>query len=210
MDVAALVISIVAVLLSVIVAGWAIYLQWCMFRATTDQLTAIGKENASLVERMAMSLGQIHEVATGTRSSLDATVSQLVSGLLERLGQPAEAAGTGSGRTHRDVEEWRVGQAASVLCGLRGASAIVGHLAGGARDVDTLGTELVSLLPDTEPGDAKFSVTATIAVLKALDLLDVGVDNRTVSLTAAGRQVAARLAKAATIPESPHRAKAAP
>ena len=69
MDEAALIIAIVALVLSVIVTGFGMALQWFMFRASTDQLTNIGKESAGISERIARSLGEIHETTATTRGA---------------------------------------------------------------------------------------------------------------------------------------------
>lgn len=198
METAALVISIFAILLSVIVAGWAIYLQWSMFKATTDQLVAIGKENASLGQRIARSLGRLQETAATTRSRLDATMEQLVSGLLGRaapaLGGPAEP----PEKLHAELQAWRVEQAVRVFRGLRAAPRVLEYLAGGARDSNDLGTQLVELRPEGEDEDPwMWDIAAIIGVFNALDLLAVDGEKGVVSLTAPGRQVAARLSEGA-------------
>jgi hypothetical protein len=206
MDVAALVISIFAVLLSVIVAGWSVRLQLLMFRATTDQLMAIGKENASLAERIAKSLGQLHEAATSTRSSLDKTIDQLLSAVLSRSTAPAssEAGGAEVGESQPGPEERRVQRAVMFLRTYRSAPVILGELAGGFIDVRTLGTERARLRAET--GDDEdiegvihwaMDVAAVLAVLHALDLLAFGPGRRTVTLTAEGKQLAALLLEAA-------------
>jgi len=196
MDVAALVISIFAILLSVIVAGWAIYLQWCMFKATTDQLNLIGKENASLGERIAMSLGQLHETATTTRGRLDTAMDQLVSGLLGRGAPAAEGAAAEPEQIGGSSDAWRVEQAVRVFRPLRAAPRVLEYLAGGARDADDLATQLVGLRPEGEPENPwMWDIAAIIAVSNGLDLVDVDRDKRTVTLTACGTQVAARFSK---------------
>jgi len=119
METAALVISIFAVLLSLIVAGWAIYLQWSMFKATTGQLAAIGKENASLGERKAMSLGQLHETATSTRGSIESTIMPLVS-MLRKTPDEQPAAPAATADQQAAVRAWRVRRAIGSLTLLRG------------------------------------------------------------------------------------------
>ena len=198
MDVAALVISIFAVLLSLIVAGFAIGLQWRMFSATSQQLNLIGKENASLGERIAMSLGQLHESATTTRSRLDATMEQLVSGLLARVAPSSDAAGAEPKEIQGDPQGWRIQQAALVLEDIPGARDILEYLAGGPRDARTAGTELMDLGPQAgwDKAGWEWQATTVVGVLKALDMLGYDEDKDVVSLTVEGRQVATRLSEA--------------
>ena len=202
MDTAALVISIFAVLLSVIVAGWAIYLQWCMFRATTDQLTAIGKENASLGERIAMSLGQVHETTSATSSRLDGIMGQVVSGLLERVPPSLEPAGAETRGIRRDPTGWRLQRAAAVLRGRPGARVVVGYLASSPRDWRDLGAQLFELRPDArdqqDPGEAirwGLEVVAAVRVLDALELLARDEEANTVTLAPEGRDLGRLLAE---------------
>lgn len=197
METAALVISIFAVLLSLVVAGFAIGLQWMMFNATTRQLNLIGKENASLGERIAASLGQLHETTTITRSRLDATMDQLVSGLLTGGAIPAEGAGAPTQRVVPDLDRWRIDQAAEILRAFRAAPAMMEYLATDARDARTIGAQLLDLAPQTD--DAlmwKIDVPAVINILLALELVALDADKMLVSLTPQGKQLAARLSEA--------------
>lgn len=210
------VVSILALAVAVAAIGIGLFgavLQWLAYRATTDQLTAIGRENARLGERIAQSLGALHESATTTRSRLDTTLDQLVSGLLGRVApstegagaevsrlQPApagEAAGAGAQETERERERWRVEQAVRAFGSLRAAPRVLQYLAGGARDSNDLGTQLVELRPEGEDQDPwMWDIAAIIGVFKALDLLAVDREKGVVTLTAPGRQIAARLAEA--------------
>lgn len=197
METAALVISVFAVLLSVIVAGWAVYLQWSMFKATTDQLNLIGKENASLGERIAASLGQLHETTTSTRNTLDAMIGQLVSGLLRGGAIPAEGARAPTERVLPNLNRLSIDQAAKVLGALRAAPAVLEYLAADARDYRTLGTQLLDLAPQTEDAWTwKMNIPAVVDILLALDLVAADADKGTVSLTPEGRQIAERLREA--------------
>ena len=204
MDTAALVISILAVLLSVIVAGWAIYLQWCMFKASTDQLNLIGKENASLGERIATSLGQLHETAITTRSRLDAMMGQLVSGLLARASPSPEPAGAETREIQRDPAGWRLQRAAAVLRGRPAARVVVEYLASRPRDWRDLGAELFDLRPDArdqqDPRDAirwALEVVAAVLVLDALELLARDPEANTVTLAPQGTDLGGLLAEGA-------------
>lgn len=197
METAALVISVFAVLLSVVVAGWAIYLQWSMFKASTDQLNLMGKENARLGQTIATSLGQLHETATTTRSRLDTTLDQLISGLLGRgapgLGGPAEP----PEKLHAELQAWRVEQAVTILRDFPTARAVLQSLGGGAREVPSVIAELRGLRPKTEPEDEwVVDVAGMVSVLRALDLLAIDADKDTVCLTAEASEVAARLSEA--------------
>ena len=197
MDVAALVISIFAVLLSLIVAGFAIGLQWRMFNATSQQLNLIGKENASLGERIAASLGQLHETASITRSRLDATLDQLVSGLLGRAAPSAEGAGAEVRRLQPDPVGWRIEQAAMVFELAPAAPAVLEYLAGDGRDTGTLATQLFELRPESwDKQRWEKDVVVVASVLVALDLLDIDAGKNTVSLRPEAKQIAARLSEA--------------
>jgi len=196
METAALVISVFAVLLSVVVAGWAIYLQWSMFKASTDQLNLIGRENARLGQTIATSLGELHETTTTTRSTLDLTMGQLVSGLLERGGRSPKPAGAEAEEIQRDWDGWRVEQAVRVFRSFRAAPRVLEYLAGGARDADDLGTQLVGLRPEGEPQNPwMWDIAAIIGVFNTLDLLALDREKSVVTLTVQGRQVAARLSE---------------
>jgi len=198
MDVAAVVISIFAVLLSLIVAGFAIGLQWRMFNATSEQLNLIGKENASLGERIATSLGQLHETATTTRSRLDATLEQLVSGLLGRVAPSAEArAGVGD-EARGDLDAWVVEQGADVLQRFGAAPAVLEYLARGALiDANAAARQLIELKPEgTDKRKWDMDLAGVMAVVEALGLLRLDPEKGVVTLTAPGKQLAARLSGA--------------
>jgi hypothetical protein len=197
MDTAALVISIFAVLLSLIVAGFAIGLQWRMFNATSQQLNLIGKENASLGERIATSLGQLHETATTTRRRLDTALDQLVSGLLGRVAPSAEAPAGVAGESRGDLDAWVVERGARLLQRFRAAPALLEYLGGGApTNADTAVQQLLQLRPeDRDEGDWEMDLGAVITVLEALDVVRVDPEKDEVSLTAQGRQIAARLSE---------------
>jgi hypothetical protein len=204
MDAAALVISIFAVLLSLIVAGFAIGLQWRMFNATSQQLNLIGKENASLGERIAMSLGQLHETATSTKSRLDTTMGQLVSGLLERVAPWPQAVGAERRQIQRDPGGWRLQRAAAVLRGRPVARVVVGYLASSPRDWRDLGAQLFDLRPQADeqqdPGEAirwGLEVVAAVLVLDALELLARDPEANTVTLAPEGTDLGRLLAEGA-------------
>jgi hypothetical protein len=198
MDVAALVISIVAVLLSVVVAGWAIYLQWSMFRATTDQLTAIGKENARLGEEVSRSLGQIHEAATGTRGTVESTFLPLVSLLSNVTGQPQRAPGrepaAAAEQAEPRMQRWLIEQAVTVLGVAAAAPLLVEHLSVAPRALDGLGQRLLDLRPEAwDKQRWEWDVVLVVGVLLALGLLDIDREKGTVSLLPAGNEIRARL-----------------
>lgn len=198
METAALVISIFAVLLSVVVAGWAIQLQWSMFKASSHQLNLIGRESARLGQRLSRSLGQIQEATTTIKSSLDTTVGHLLSGSARPVPASQGAVGAAAEETEREMERWRVEEAVRVFRGLRAAPRVLEYLAGGARDRDDLGTQLVELRPEGEDQDPwMWDIAAIIGVSNALDLLAVDPDKGVVTLSAPGRQVAARLSEGA-------------
>ena len=197
MDVAALIISIFAVLLSLIVAGFAIGLQWLMYNATTRQLSLIGKESASLAERIAKSLGELHETATSTRSRLDATLDQLVSGLLGRPTPPGEEDGGEKQATQGDWGAWRVERAVKTLGPFAAAPALLQYLSAAPRHVGTLRGDLLNLMPDGGNKEIwRADVLAVLAALMALGFLLQGPEEGTVSLAPAARQIAPRLAEA--------------
>jgi len=205
MDVAALVISIFAILLSVIVAGWAIYLQWSMFKATTDQLVAIGKENASLGQRIARSLGRLQETATTTRSRLDTTLDQLVSGLLGRAAPSAEEP-SAVDDVQLDRKAWAVGQAMWLLQDFSEGRAILEYFEAGVRPSAAVESDLAALAPkDEDPGDWEAFVLIVLGILRVLDLLRL--DGDSFSLTVEGRQLAERLREVAGERESSAAAK---
>ena len=115
MDVAALIVSVVAVFLSVIVAGFAMGLQWLMFRASTDQLTSIGKENAALVANVATSLGKIQQTTTITQDTvsrqLEQVTGRLLDGVLADQARSIPEDGTGDARgqpVERSEMEWQI------------------------------------------------------------------------------------------------------
>ena len=205
METAALVISVFAVLLSVVVAGWAIYLQWCMFKATTDQLNLIGKENASLGERIAMSLGQLHETTTTTRSRLDSTMGQLVSGLLGRVGASVEEPPVVDD-VQLDRKAWAVDRAMWILQEFPESRAIVEYFEAGVRPSAAVESDLAALAPkDEEAKDWDAFVMVVLGLLRTLDLLRL--DGDSLSLTVEGRQLAERLREVAGERESSAAAK---
>jgi hypothetical protein len=201
MDVAALVISILAVLLSVIVAGWAIYLQWCMFKATTDQLNLIGRESARLGESLSRLLGQIHEATTTTRGSIESTFLPLVSLLKgvheERPGASGKALAGAAEEVRRESDAWRVERAVATLSPIVAAPAVLQYLSAGPRQVATLAGELFNLMPDGgNKENWRSDVMGVLAALMALEFLVGGPEGETVSLAPAARQIAPRLAEA--------------
>jgi hypothetical protein len=191
MDVAALVISVFAILLSVIVAGWAIYLQWCMFKATTDQLTAIGKENASLAERIAKSLGQLHEAATSTKGSLDRTIDRLLSAVVAR---PTLGSAAAPADEQLDQGQWRIQRAKEFFGEDRAACGILRYLTPDGRERAEFTAYLTG--PDFPREDAAqwiMDVGTTFVALAALDLIDLDAGRDRVVLTDVGREVARAL-----------------
>ncbi|MCH7578163.1 MAG: hypothetical protein IH822_10310 [Chloroflexi bacterium] len=82
MDVAALIIAIVALVLALIVSGFGIVLQWLMFRANTEQVAQMGAQNAGLGERLTNALTEIREITTQTRGTMDTTMKDVVAAAL--------------------------------------------------------------------------------------------------------------------------------
>ena len=83
MEEAALIIAVVALILTLVVAGFGIVLQMLIYRASTDQLLNIGKESASLSASIAMSLGQIHQTTTITQDTVSRQIEQITGRLLD-------------------------------------------------------------------------------------------------------------------------------
>jgi len=76
------------------------------------------------------------------------------------------------------------------------ARAVLQALGGGAREVRSVVAELRGLTPETEREEERvLEVAGIVSVLRALDLLAIDEDKDTVSLTAEGGEVAARLSE---------------
>jgi hypothetical protein len=115
MDVAALIISIVAVLLALVVSAFAIILQFLMFKATSDQVARMGEQNAKLGERLASALTEIREITAQTRGTVDITVKDVIAAALSsvfpsetREAPMAEQAGdVPTGPTGKELVQWQ-------------------------------------------------------------------------------------------------------
>ena len=180
---------------AIVLALLAIGSEILFFIVQTDRAAKSQREISDYVGQMRQVLGKIEGLTTSTGSRLETITAQLVSGLLGRVGPSPEAVGAAAGGPEAEVEQGRLEQIAKVVRALGPARAVLEYLAGGSRDADTLGSQLVELKPEGEGDTWLWGIPAAVGVLRALDLLTVDRENRTVSLTAEGRRFAERLAQ---------------
>jgi hypothetical protein len=93
MDVAALVISIVALILAAILAGFGVLLQWLISRDTRQQATEIRQDVGSFKGEASAILGEIRGLTTQTRESQERQVDTMLHALVDRT---TEAITTGT------------------------------------------------------------------------------------------------------------------
>jgi hypothetical protein len=93
MDVAALVISIVSVLLTAILAGFGVLLQWLISRDTRQQATEIRQDVGNFKTEASALLGEIRGLTTETRQSQERQVETMINALVART---TEATTTGA------------------------------------------------------------------------------------------------------------------
>lgn len=102
MDVAALIVAIVALILTLVVTGFGILLQWSMFTATSEQVTRMGEQNAALGERLTNTLTEIREVTTHTRGTIDTTMRHVIDAALPKV-FPSKAIAAATGEPEREA-----------------------------------------------------------------------------------------------------------
>ena len=201
MDEAALIVAIVAVVLSVVVAGFGMLLQWLMFRASTDQLTNIGKENAALVTSIAMSLGTIQKTTTITQDTVSRQLEQVFVRLLdkafaggERVAEEAEPAEVPQVPVEEPVKQWEVRRTTSEARTFSAVRLMLTYLDG--EDEGKSHNEIRDHLASAYEDDAVGSLSAALDFFMALGTLNalraVELKGDNLALTETGK-LAARL-----------------
>ena len=199
MDVTALIVAIIAVFVSLAVAGFAIWLQWLMFRASSDQLANIGKENAGLAERLARSLGEIHETTTSTKGAIDRQLEQVTARLLDTAvpsKEPsidADVRGNG-GEPVLTASDWATQRVLSIAKGWPEVQYMLAHMA--RDDVDKSARGIANhfeLFESPGPLDTTSALFSAMGILRAVNAV-VFSDDGKFELTESGRRIHEALA----------------
>ena len=195
---------------AIVLALLAIVSEVVFFIVQTDRAAKSQREISDYVGQMREVLGKIEGLTTSTGSRLETITAQMVSGLLGRAGPPAEPPPVAGGKGPGELHAWRIDRGVTILRRPGPGRAAVDRLVHGPRDLESLVSEVVALAPkDKGTLDWALELMAVMAVLRILDLVAYGGDEKAVSLTAEGREVARRVAEGDHETESPADGKAA-